>query len=464
MIFKQYYLGCLSHASYLIGDEKSNTAVIVDPQRDIDQYLKDANLHRLNIRHVLLTHFHADFVAGHLELRDRVSASIYLGAQAKAEYEFIPLKDGNVIEFGKVRLKTLETPGHSPESISILVYDLTKDINEPYAVLTGDTLFIGDVGRPDLRASLGWSASELGGMLYDSIHNKIINLPDETLVYPTHGAGSMCGKNLSKETVSTMGIQKKYNYALQPMRKEEFIKIVTADQPEAPDYFTYDAVLNTKERLTLDESLEETLNPLNLNQVIKLKEKGAQILDVRDPMEYEGAHLAGSINIGLGGKFATWAGTIIERDKPIVIIAKTECVKEAVIRLGRIGYDHIAGYLKGGMESLLSRTDLLKRTERITSLTLSDKILSDNPPILIDVRTVNEWESGHIKGSINIPLNQIKERISEIPKDKELVVQCASGYRSSIALSLLEMNNLSNISDLVGGISAWKAVELQTVN
>ena len=464
MIFKQYYLGCLSHASYLIGDEKSNTAVIVDPQRDIDQYLKDANLHRLNIRHVLLTHFHADFVAGHLELRDRVSASIYLGAQAKAEYEFIPLKDGNVIEFGKVRLKTLETPGHSPESISILVYDLTKDINEPYAVLTGDTLFIGDVGRPDLRASLGWSASELGGMLYDSIHNKIINLPDETLVYPTHGAGSMCGKNLSKETVSTMGIQKKYNYALQPMRKEEFIKIVTADQPEAPDYFTYDAVLNTKERLTLDESLEETLNPLNLNQVIKLKEKGAQILDVRDPMEYEGAHLAGSINIGLGGKFATWAGTIIERDKPIVIIAKTECVKEAVIRLGRIGYDHIAGYLRGGMESLLSRTDLLKRTERITSLTLSDKILSDNPPILIDVRTVNEWESGHIKGSINIPLNQIKERISEIPKDKELVVQCASGYRSSIALSLLEMNNLSNISDLVGGISAWKAVELQTVN
>jgi len=301
-------------------------------------------------------------------------------------------------------------------------------------------------------------------MLYDSIHNKFIDLPDETLVYPTHGAGSMCGKNLSKETVSTMGIQKKYNYALQPMRKEEFIKIVTADQPEAPDYFTYDAVLNTKERLTLDESLEETLNPLNLNQVIKLKEKGAQILDVRDPMEYEGAHLAGSINIGLGGKFATWAGTIIERDKPIVIIAKTECVKEAVIRLGRIGYDHIAGYLKGGMESLLSRTDLLKRTERITSLTLSDKILSDNPPILIDVRTVNEWESGHIKGSINIPLNQIKERISEIPKDKELVVQCASGYRSSIALSLLEMNNLSNISDLVGGISAWKAVELQTVN
>ena len=464
MILKQYYLGCLSHASYLIGDEESNTAVIVDPQRDIDQYLKDANFHGLNIRHVLLTHFHADFVAGHLELRDRVSACIYLGAQAKAEYEFIPLKDGNVIEFGKVRLKTLETPGHSPESISILVYDLTKDINEPYAVLTGDTLFIGDVGRPDLRASLGWSASELGGMLYDSIHNKIINLPDETLVYPTHGAGSMCGKNLSKETVSTMGIQKKYNYALQPMRKEEFIKIVTADQPEAPDYFTYDAVLNTKERLTLDESLEETLNPLNLNQVIKLKEKGAQILDVRDPMEYEAAHLAGSINIGLGGKFATWAGTIIERDKPIVIIAKTECVKEAVIRLGRIGYDHIAGYLRGGMESLLSRTDLLKRTERITSLTLSDKILSDNPPILIDVRTVNEWESGHIKGSINIPLNQIKERISEIPKDKELVVQCASGYRSSIALSLLEMNNLSNISDLVGGISAWKAVELQTVN
>jgi rhodanese-related sulfurtransferase len=434
MIFKQYYLGCLSHASYLIGDEESGIAAIVDPQRDIEQYLEEAKNNDLVIQHVILTHLHADFIAGHLELEESVSAKIYLGARAKAEYDFIPLKDGDVIEFGKVKLKALETPGHTPESISILVYDLKSDTNNPYAVLTGDTLFIGDVGRPDLRASLGWSAE------------------------------AMCGKNLSNETVSTMGTQKKYNYALQPMSKEEFIKVVTADQPEAPDYFTYDAVLNAKERLTLDESMEETLNPLNLNQVIKLKEEDAQILDVRNPIEFEGSHLAGTINIGLGGKFATWAGTLIERDKPIVIIAKPECVKEAFTRLGRIGYDHIAGYLKGGMESLLSRPDLLKRTERITPLTLTDKLLSDNPPNLIDVRTENEWESGYIKGSINIPLIQLKERINEIKKDRETVFYCQTGFRSSIALSLIEKQNFSNISDLVGGMSAWKAAKLQTVN
>jgi glyoxylase-like metal-dependent hydrolase (beta-lactamase superfamily II)/rhodanese-related sulfurtransferase len=464
MILKQYYLGCLSHASYLIGDEESKIAAIVDPQRDINQYLEDADLHGLSIRHVLLTHFHADFVAGHLELRDRVSASIYLGAQAKAEYEFTPLNDGNIIEFGKVRLKILETPGHSPESISILVYDLTKDINDPYAILTGDTLFIGDVGRPDLRASLGWSAAELGSMLYDSIHNKIINLPDETLVYPTHGAGSMCGKSLSRETVSTMGIQKKYNYALQPMNKEEFIKIVTLDQPEAPDYFTYDAILNTKERLTLVETMKKTLNPLSLEEVMKLKEQSAQILDVRDPIDFEGAHLDGSINIGLGGNYATWAGTILERDKPIVIIAEPGSEEEAVIRLGRIGFDHIAGYLEGGMKTLLTRPDLMKRTERITALSLSQKLSEKNPPLIIDVRNKSEWKLNRIDKSINIPLNQIKERVNKIPKDKELVVYCASGYRSSIALSLVEKQNLSNISDLVGGISAWQAAKLQTVN
>jgi len=464
MILKQYYLGCLSHASYLIGDEESKTAAIVDPQRDIDQYLEDAKLHELSIRHVLLTHFHADFVAGHLELKERVSASIYLGARAKAEYEFTPLKDGDVIDFGKVRLEIMETPGHSPESISILVYDLTKDVNDPYAVLPGDTLFIGDVGRPDLRASLGWSPDELGGMLYDSLHSKILNLPDKTLVYPTHGAGSLCGRNLSKETVSTIGIQRKYNYALQPMNKEEFVNIVTAEQPEAPDYFTYDAILNTKEHLTLIETMKETHNPLTLKEVIKLTEEGAQILDVRDPIDFEGAHLDGSINIGLGGKYATWVGTLLERDKPIVIIAEPGSEEEAIMRLGRIGFDHIAGYLEGGMEALLTRADLLKRTERITALTLSEQLSSKNPPLILDVRTKNEWKSNRIKGSINIPLNQIKERISEIPKDKELVVHCASGYRSSIALSLLEKSKFSDVADLVGGISAWEAAKLQTVH
>lgn len=463
MILKQYYLGCLSHASYLIGDEESKTAAIVDPQRDIDQYVEDARLHGLSIRHVFLTHFHADFIAGHLELKERFSARIYLGSQAKAEYEFTPLQDGDTIEFGKVRLEILETPGHSPESISILVYDLTKDAGEPYAVLTGDTLFIGDVGRPDLRASLGWTADELGGMLYDSIQNKLLVLPDDTLVYPTHGAGSMCGKQLSEDTVSTMGVQRKYNYALQPMSKEKFVEIVTADQPDAPDYFTYDAVLNTKERLTLNETMSRNLTPLTLEEVLKLKNEGAQILDVRNPVDYEGAHLYGSINIGLGGSYATWAGTILDSDKTIVIISSPGLEEEAVMRLGRIGFDYIAGYLEGGMEALLTRPDILRRTERITAQSLSEMISSNDPPQILDVRRPGEWKLSSIEGSVNIPLNHLNERYEEIPNDKELVVHCASGYRSSIAVSLLEKNNFTNVSDLVGGISAWEAANLKTV-
>src|SRR5215813_13847571 len=257
MLLKQYYLGCLAHASYLLGDEASSTGILVDPQRDIQQYLTDAENFGLRIRHVFLTHFHADFVAGHLELRDRCDATIHLGSRAKAEYAFVPMKDGDTLEFPGMRLQVLETPGHTIESISILVFDLQKDSTKPYAVLTGDTLFIGDVGRPDLRASLGWSARDLGSHLYDSLHNKLLPLPDETLVYPAHGAGSLCGKNLSSDTVSTLGVQRQMNYALQPMTKDEFIRLVTADQPDAPPYFTYDAILNTHEHATLDKNLEQ---------------------------------------------------------------------------------------------------------------------------------------------------------------------------------------------------------------
>ncbi|HEV3481692.1 MAG TPA: MBL fold metallo-hydrolase, partial [Candidatus Acidoferrales bacterium] len=253
MIFKQFYLSCLAHASYIIGDEQTGTAAVVDPQRDTDQYIAFADEHALKIKHVFLTHLHADFVAGHLELRDRAGAKIYLGAAAKAKYAFTPLHDGDIVEFGRVRLKILETPGHTPESISILVYDLNASDAQPHAVLTGDTLFIGDVGRPDLRVALGWSATELGGVLFDSLHAKLLPLPDQSLVYPAHGAGSLCGKAISKETVSTLGEQRRSNYALQPMSKEAFVQVVTADQPEAPAYFTYDAVLNSEERPTLDQ-------------------------------------------------------------------------------------------------------------------------------------------------------------------------------------------------------------------
>src|ERR1700732_4744577 len=293
MILKQYYLGCLAHASYLLGDEPSSTAIIVDPQRDIQQYLADAERCGLHIRHVFLTHFHADFVAGHLELRDRCGATIRLGSRAQAEYAFVAMKDGDTIEFPGLRLQVLETPGHTIESISILAFDLKKDSAKPYAVLTGDTLFIGDVGRPDLRGSLGWTAHDLGSHLYDSLHNKLLPLPDETLVYPAHGAGSLCGKQLSSDTVSTLRDQRRFNYALQPMTKEEFISLVTADQPDAPPYFTYDAILNTRERRTLDKTMQAVLQPVELEEVLQMDHAGAQILDVRDPTEYAKGHLAG---------------------------------------------------------------------------------------------------------------------------------------------------------------------------
>src|ERR1017187_3843623 len=291
MILKQYYLGCLAHASYLVGDEASSTAILVDPQRDIQQYLADAEKFGLQIRHVFLTHFHADFVAGHLELRDRCGATIHLGARAEAEYAFVAMKDGDRLEFPGLDIEVLETPGHTIESISILAFDLDKDPAKhpatPYAVLTGDTLFIGDVGRPDLRASLGWSAEELGSMLYDSLHQKLAPLPDDTLVSPAPGAGSLCGKNPSTDTASTIGVQRSYNYALAPMSRERFIELVTTDQPDTPAYFAYDAVLNTREHPTLDQALERELRPLSLEQLLEMVQAGAQLLDTRDSVEFE---------------------------------------------------------------------------------------------------------------------------------------------------------------------------------
>ncbi len=463
MILKQYYLGCLAHASYLLGDEASSTAVIVDPQRDIQQYLDDAAKFGLQIRHVFLSHFHADFIAGHLELRDRCGAIIHLGSQAKAEYAFVPMKDGDALEFPGMRLQVLETPGHTIESISILVFDLSKDSTKPYAVLTGDTLFIGDVGRPDLRASIGWTANDLGGRLYDSLHNKLLPLPDETLVYPAHGAGSLCGKQLSSDTVSSLGDQRRLNYALQPMSKEEFIHLVTADQPDAPPYFTYDAILNTRERTTLDQNLEQVLHPVDLDEVLRMGDAGAQLLDVRDPAEYAKGHLAGSINIGLGGQYATWAGTVLDRARPIVIIAEPGREQEAALRLGRIGFDHVKGYLRGGMEALAHRPDLVWPTERLGAPMIAEELGSAQPPLVLDIRNPREWETKHIDGSVNIPLNHLQERIAEVPRDRRIAVHCAGGYRSSIAASILHQYGITNLVEMAGGIAAWQAAQLPVV-
>jgi hydroxyacylglutathione hydrolase len=464
MILKQYYLGCLAHASYLIGDEASSTAIIVDPQRDIHQYLADAEKFGLQIRAVFLTHFHADFIAGHLELRDSCGATIYLGSRAEAEYPFVAVKDGDTLNFPGLRLQILETPGHTIESISILVFDLEKDPAKPYAVLTGDTLFIGDVGRPDLRASLGWTANQLGGHLYDSLRNKLMTLPDENLVYPAHGAGSLCGKNLSSDPVSSLGDQRRFNYALQPMSKDEFIRIVTADQPDAPAYFTYDAILNTREHATLDKNLQEVLHPVDLNEVLAMGDAGAHILDVRDAAEYAKGHLPGSINIGLGGQYATWAGTILDRIKPIVIVAEPGREQEAALRLGRIGFDHVRGYLAGGMEALANRPDLVWPTERVSAQAAAEELATTTPPLVLDIRNPREWTTRHIAGSINIPLGHLQERIAQIPRDRRIAVHCAGGYRSSIAASILHQHGITNLIEIAGGLAAWEAAKLPVVS
>ncbi len=458
MILEQYYLGCLAHASYLVADEESGVAAVVDPQRDVDQYILDATRLGCRIEHVFLTHLHADFIAGHLELRDRVGAEIHLGARARAEYPFTPLADHESVQFGQVRLEVLETPGHSPESISILVYDLAEDAEHPKAVLTGDTLFIGDVGRPDLRASLGWSAEELGSMLYDSVREKLLPLPDETLVYPAHGAGSLCGKHLSTETVSTIGVQRQYNYALQPMSRDEFVRVVTADQPDSPAYFTYDAVLNAKERPTLTEALAEGLTPLTLEQVLGLVERGAQLLDARTSADFAGAHLAGSVNVGLDGSFATWAGTIFDHERPIVIVVEPGREQEAAIRLGRIGFDNVAGYLEGGMLALEGRPDLVARIERITAATLFEQLAEPEPPHVIDVRAESEVGADRIEGSVNIPLGRLRERLAEVSPGRPLVVYCSTGYRSSTAASLLRRDGYEHVSDLVGGLGSCATI------
>lgn len=462
MFLRQYYLGCLAHASYLLADEATHTGIVVDPQRDIQQYLDDADEHGFSIRHVFLTHFHADFLAGHLELRDRCGAAIHLGARARADYAFQPMRDGDTLDFPNLRLQVLETPGHTIESISLLAFD-SPGAPQPRAVLTGDTLFIGDVGRPDLRALLGWNAADLGSLLYRSLHGKLLPLPDATLVYPAHGAGSLCGKNLSRETVSTLGEQRRCNYALQPMTEQQFVSLVTAGQPDAPPYFTLDAILNTRERATLDQALEEALHPVDLDALLRSAEAGAQMLDVRHPDNFARSHLAGSLNIGLDGQFATWAGTLLDPGRPVVLIADAGREREAATRLGRIGFDRILGYLRGGMEALSERPDLLASAERIAPAELAQSLaLNPHAPYFLDVRTAAEWNAKRIAGSRNLPLNRLPHHVAKLPRHARVVVLCAGGYRSSIAASLLRREGLANVVELAGGMAAWEAAQTPT--
>ena len=452
MLIRPFYLACLAHASYLLADERTGTAVVVDPQRDVDVYIEEARGLGVRIKHAMLTHFHADFVAGHLGLRDRCGAAVHLGARARADYAFSPLRDGDRLAWGSLGIGVLETPGHTPEGVTLLVYDLDADPIKPKAALTGDTLFIGDVGRPDLMASAGMSAEELGGMLYHSLTRKLLALPDETLVYPAHGAGSMCGKSLSNERVSTIGEQRRYNYALKAKSREEFLRLVTADQLEAPAYFAYDAEMNRSEHAPLDAEPK----PLTLDEAAAAARGGAQVLDVRDPSEYAGAHWRGALNIGLDGKFATWAGSLLDRERPIILIADVGREREAVTRLARVGFDRVAGTLDGGMAALSSRPDLLEETPRTTARALAERMGTADAPLVVDVRADAERADGFIAGSLHAPLARWAAKPPELPAGQSVVVYCAGGYRSSLAASLLRAAGRQDVADLVGGFAAWR--------
>ncbi|MBX9688057.1 MAG: MBL fold metallo-hydrolase [Candidatus Obscuribacterales bacterium] len=460
IVFDQYYLACLSQTSYLIGDLESKTAVVVDPVRDIDMYLNDAKKYGLKITHVICTHVHADFVAGHIELEKATGAKICFGSKAKAGFKFEPLKEGDKIELGKLTLKVLETPGHTPEAISLLVYDTKSDADKPYAVLTGDCLFIGDVGRPDLMASQGITAAELAGLEYDSLHNKLLTLADDTLVYPAHGAGSLCGKNLSSENVSTIGEQRRSNYALKDMSKEQFVQMITANQPKVYKYFQLERDINLNTHKSLDEVVNAGMKPLKLEYVLTQQKSGAQILDVREMDDFAASHLKDSVNIALSGHYAMWAGNFLDPKKAILIIAPAGKEKEAVLRLGRIGFENVAGYLEGGIEACKDKPNFLESSTRETPEQLSKELASDKPPFVLDIRNDSERSDSYIEGSKQVPLIVLLDELDKLPKDKEIVVQCATGFRSSIAASLLRRHGFAQVSDLAGGITAWKQAKL----
>ena len=438
MYFKQFYLACLAHASYLIGD--GGEAAVVDPQRDVDQYVDEAARNGLAIRYIIETHLHADFVSGHRELAARTGAKIVMGAKANAAFPHTPVADGDVLRLGSVELRALETPGHTPESICWLV----MQDGRPARLLTGDTLFIGDVGRPDLAGSRGLTPQQMASMMYDSVHQKLLMLPDDVEVWPAHGAGSACGRNISKETSSTVGAQRRTNYALQPMSRDDFVKMMTTDLAPPPPYFARDAEINRRGARSLAEI---SASPLPIDAVREEINRGAVVLDVRAPAVFGAGHIAGAVNIGLGGQFASWCGTLLPAEAPLVVCADTDArAGEAVMRLARVGMETAIGYVtssEGLPGAALPQIDVTElRAQRLA---------------VLDVRRHAEYADGHVPAARSIPLDELSRRVSEVGSDRlaPLAIICGSGYRSSIAASLLMREGFSNLRNVSGGTSAW---------
>lgn len=441
MQFKQFYLGCLAHASYYLGSEKE--AIVIDPQRDVQQYLDEAEANNQQIKYIIETHSHADFVSGHLELAEKTGAEIVYGKRAATKFATHKVSDGDSLKFGKVKLKFLETPGHTPEGITVIAEN-TEETDAPLKIFTGDTLFIGDVGRPDLVGSKGFTAEEMAGFLYDSLQEKILKLPNETLIYPAHGAGSLCGKNMSKETWSTLGEQRKTNYALQPMSKEEFVKLVASEQPQIPAYFPKSAAQN----LEGSRSLEELPAPKKFT-IKEIENFDGVVIDVRAGEKYGAAHIPNAINIGLGGQFASWAGILIPIGTPLALAAETkEQIDEAFMRLARVGHESVAGYIL--MNDYEGKT---KTVGQISVAEMKEKLFDDIQ--FVDVRNVAEHAGGHAPRTMNLPLNQLSKEIDKLDPAKPTYVICQSGYRSSLGTSVLENAGFKEIYNVAGGTQAW---------
>lgn len=453
MYFKQFYLNCLAHASYLIGSD--GEAFVVDPQRDVDQYIDEAAAHNLDIKYIIETHLHADFVSGHRELAARTGAEIVFGQKAGATFPHRAAKDGAELNVGRVKLRILETPGHTPEGICVLVTD-TDVSDQPQKVLTGDTLFIGDVGRPDLAGGRGYTPQMMAGMMYESLHEKLLQLDDAVEVYPAHGAGSMCGRNLSTETSSTIGEQRKFNYALQPMSKEQFVKLMTTDLPEAPAYFSKDAEINR----TGAPALKGLPRPAALSaaELCKLAAQGSVILDVRDAADFGAGHVPGALNIGLGGQFASWAGSLIPMTSPIAILADSEeQVEEVQVRLARVGLENVQGYLAGGMNAWKEAGLEPALAPQISVAELKKLIETQTDLQLIDVRRAAEYKSGHAPRALNSPLAELRDSLPhlDLKPNGQTAVICAGGYRSSAATSILQQLGFNDLLNVTGGTKAW---------
>ncbi len=456
MHFEQFYLGCLAHASYILASE--GEAVVVDPQRDVEIYLQAAETNRVAIRHIFETHLHADFVSGHKELAARTGARIYIGAQAGATFPHVAVQDNFQLQVGKVRITALETPGHTPESICLVIADEEKS-PEPWAVLTGDTLFLGDVGRPDL--SKRYSATQLAGMLYDSLHNKILKLADNVLVYPAHGAGSLCGRNMRAERVSTIGTERLTNYALQIGNREEFVKELTSNLPARPEYFLQDAEINRTGASALSDIAP--LRPLESTELKTLLAEGGIALDVRPGDQFAAGHVPGSVNIALSGQFASWAGALLGLSaRPVLIAESQEAISEAQTRLARVGLEDARGYLKGGVAAWSAAGLPLATLDQIAVEALSNRLQGPGLQVL-DVRREPEWEAGHIAGAFWWPLDNFKVAPPELDHNTPIAVHCKGGYRSMIACSLLQRAGFRNVVNVTGGFDAWQQAKLSVV-